>query len=75
MAKGWMPDGNCLQCKASKLLIFHDAAKHILARKRKFNERLRIDNPEIVANALLLLGVMENMMLLARVETKQDNPD
>lgn len=48
----------------------HDAAKHILAQKRKFNQWLRNDNPEIAANALLLLCVRENRMLQAQIESQ-----
>lgn len=33
----------------------HDAAKHILAQKSKFDSWLSHENPEVVANALLVL--------------------
>lgn len=46
----------------------HDAAKHILAQKCKFDPWLRNDNPEIVANALLLLCLRENRMLQAQIQ-------
>lgn len=46
----------------------HDAAKHILTQKSKFDSWLRNDNPEIVANALLLLCLRENRMLQAQIQ-------
>lgn len=46
----------------------HDAAKHILAQKSKFDRWLKNDNPETVANALLLLCLKENKMLQSQIQ-------
>lgn len=46
----------------------HDAAKHILAQKRKFDSWLKNGDPEIVANALLVLCVRENRMLQSQIQ-------
>lgn len=48
----------------------HDAAKHILAQKGKFADWLENDNPEIVANALLVLCLRENKMLQAQIRSQ-----
>ena len=45
----------------------HDAAKHILAQKQKFDLWLENDNPEIVANAILILLLKENKMLQSQI--------
>lgn len=46
----------------------HDAAIHILAQKRKFKYWLENENPEMVANALLVLCVRENRMLQNQIQ-------
>lgn len=51
----------------------HDAALHIYAQKSKFNEWLENDNPEIVANALLLLCLRVNKMLQAQIQSQLEN--
>lgn len=45
----------------------HDAALHILAQKRRFDIWLTSDNPEIAANALLMLCLIENRMLQSQI--------
>ena len=51
----------------------HDAALHILAQKSKFDNWLEHDNPEIVANALLVLCLRENRMLQAQIQHQLAN--
>lgn len=51
----------------------HDAAKHILAQKDKFSQWLENENPEIVANALLLLLLKENKMLHSQLESQLES--
>lgn len=46
----------------------HDAAEHILAQKSKFDHWLENKDPEIVANAILVLLLKENRMLQAQIE-------
>lgn len=46
----------------------HDAAKHILNQKEKFDRWLLNGNPLIVANALLVLCVRENKMLHNQIQ-------
>lgn len=48
----------------------HDAAIHILTQKSKFDSWLENDNPEIVANALLVLCLRENKMLQAQIQNQ-----
>ncbi len=48
----------------------HDAAEHILSQLDKFSPWLTHDNPEIVANALLILCVRENRMLQSQLESQ-----
>lgn len=45
----------------------HDAAKHILQQKSKFSFWLENDNPDIVANAVLVLLLKENRMLQSQM--------
>lgn len=51
----------------------HDAAKHILTQKRKFDYWLGNDNPEIVANAMLVLCLRENKMLHSQIQSQLEN--
>lgn len=51
----------------------HDAALHILAQKAKFAPWLDSDNPEIAANALLVLCFRENRMLQSQIESQLDS--
>lgn len=46
----------------------HEAAKHILAQKNRLNRWLDLDNPVMVANALLILCLRENKILQAQIE-------
>lgn len=46
----------------------HDAAKHILAQKGRLDQWLKSDDPEIAANALLILCLKENRMLQAQIQ-------
>lgn len=50
----------------------HDAARHIIKQKSKFDPWLESDNPVTVANALLLLCVRENKMLQAQMQSQLD---
>lgn len=47
----------------------HDAAKHILSQKSKFDRWLEIDSPETTANALLVLCYRENRMLQSQIQS------
>lgn len=51
----------------------HDAAKHILAQKNKFNQWLGNGNPEIAANALLVLCLRENRMLQSQIQSQLES--
>lgn len=51
----------------------HDAARHILAQKQKFDRWLENDNPEIAANALLVLCLRENRMLQSQIQSQLEN--
>ncbi|MDE6008786.1 MAG: four helix bundle suffix domain-containing protein [Muribaculaceae bacterium] len=51
----------------------HDAAKHILSQKSKFDRWLLDTNPDIVANALLILCLRENKMLQAQMQKQLDS--
>lgn len=46
----------------------HEAGKHILAQKSKFDRWLNSENPIEVANALLMLCLRENKMLQSQIE-------
>lgn len=48
----------------------HDAARHILAQKDKFDRWLASDNAAIVANVLLVLCLRENKMLQAQIQSQ-----
>ncbi|MDE5652232.1 MAG: four helix bundle protein [Muribaculaceae bacterium] len=48
----------------------HDAARHILAQKSKFNRWLTSDSPEVVANAMLILCVRQNKLLHALIKNR-----
>lgn len=48
----------------------HDAAVHIITQKSKFDRWLDNDNPEIVANAVLVLLLRENKMLESQLLTQ-----
>lgn len=48
----------------------HDAAKHILAQKSKFAHWLDNNDPEISANALLVLCLRENRMLQSQIQSQ-----
>ena len=50
----------------------HDAAIHILAQKRKFDKWLENENPEIVANAVLVLLLKENRMLQSQLKNQHE---
>ena len=47
-----------------------DAARHILAQKGKFDRWLTDDNPEVVANTLLVLCLRENRMLHSQIQSQ-----
>lgn len=48
----------------------HDAALHILEQKNKFKRWLENDDPDTVANTLLVLCVRENKMLQAQIQSQ-----
>lgn len=48
----------------------HDAAKHILDQKGKFDYWLENENAEIAANALLVLCLRENKMLQSQIQSQ-----
>lgn len=50
----------------------HDAAIHILTQKSKFDRWLNNKDPEIVANALLVLCLRENKMLQSQIQSQLD---
>lgn len=52
--------------------FLHDAARHILAQKSKFNRWLESDSPDVVANAALILLLKENKMLQSQLESQLD---
>lgn len=47
--------------------LLHDAARHILTQKSKFDRWLESGNPDIAANALLILCVKVNRMLQSQL--------
>ncbi|MDE6498326.1 MAG: four helix bundle suffix domain-containing protein [Muribaculaceae bacterium] len=51
----------------------HDAALHILAQKAKFGAWLVGSDPEIAANALLVLCIRENKMLQAQIQNQLES--
>lgn len=51
----------------------HDAARHIIAQKSKFDCWLESDNPDITANALLILCVRENRMLQSKIQSQLES--
>lgn len=51
----------------------HDAAKHILTQKAKFDSWVENDNPEIAANALLVLCLRINKMLQSQIKAQLEN--
>ena len=48
----------------------HDAAKHILAQKSKFDPWLESDDAAIAANAILVLCLRENKMLQSQIQSQ-----
>lgn len=51
----------------------HDAARHILAQKDKFDRWLLSENPETAANALLVLCIRENRLLQAQIQSQLES--
>ncbi len=51
----------------------HDAAQHILVQKSKFIRWIDNDQPETVANALLILYLRENKILQAQIQNRLEN--
>lgn len=51
----------------------HDAAIHILNQKSKFDRWLNNKNPEIVANALLVLCLRQNKMLQSQIQSQLES--
>lgn len=48
----------------------HDAARHILIQKSKFDRWLESDNAVVTANALLVLCLRENRMLQSQIQSQ-----
>lgn len=48
----------------------HDAARHILTQKSKLDRWLESNDPETVANALLILCLRENKMLQSQIQSQ-----
>lgn len=53
--------------------LWHDAAIHILTQKAKYDPWIENDNPEIVANAMLLLCTRLNKMLESQIKNRLEN--
>lgn len=51
----------------------HDAARHILTQKSKFDRWLESDSPEIAANTLLVLCLRENKMLQSQIQSQLES--
>lgn len=51
----------------------HDAAKHILAQKAKFDAWLENNNPNVAANTLLLLCLRVNKMLQSQMQSRLED--
>lgn len=51
----------------------HDAAIHILTQKSKFDRWLNNKDPEIVANALLVLCLRQNKMLQSQIQSQLES--
>lgn len=51
----------------------HDAAKHIICQKAKFDPWLSSQDPVVAANALLVLCLRENRMLQSQILSLLDN--
>lgn len=51
----------------------HDAARHILTQKSKFDQWLENGSAEIAANALLVLCLRENRMLQAQIQSQLES--
>lgn len=51
----------------------HDAAKHILTQKSKFDHWIDNENPEIAANGLLVLCLRENKMLQSQIRSQLES--
>lgn len=62
-----------LETPAYSNSYLHDAAKHILAQKKRFDQWLTHSNPAVVANALLIMCVRENRMLQAQIENRLED--
>lgn len=52
---------------------FHDAAKHIIAQKSKFDFWLENESPETVANTLLILCLREKKMLQSQINSRLES--
>ncbi len=50
--------------------LFHDAALHILNQKAKYDPWIENENPDIVANAMLILCSRLNRMLESQIKNK-----
>lgn len=48
----------------------HDAAIHILTQKSRLDKWLENDNPEVIANAILVLLLRENRMLQSQMQSQ-----
>lgn len=48
----------------------HDAALHILKQKSRFDPWIENENPDLAANAILVLCLKENIMLQSQIQTQ-----
>lgn len=62
-----------LDCPQYSNSYLHDAAIHILSQKSKFDRWLTHDNPETMANALLVLCLRENRMLQSQIQSQLED--
>ncbi len=53
--------------------VVHDSCSHVLAQQKKFSQWLESENPEVYANAMLILLSRTINMLLRQLEAQGDN--
>lgn len=53
--------------------VAHDSCAHVLAQQKKFSQWLESENPEVYANAMLILLSRTINMLLRQLEAQGDN--
>lgn len=53
--------------------LLHDASIHIIKQKSKFDHWIENEDPEVVANAVLVLLAKENRMLQSQIQSHLEN--